>query len=140
MKPTRFNSESDLAPMPFDERIGPLAAEMKKCGLNWRPHVGCFVWDPDGFINVESPFPGRVYFILSLPRFIEIFGSTEKMVEKLVWLPTWHQARILCQQLGIPNDDIAQKWQACKTFAPGEDLIQLYRQISEALRKRGLWA
>lgn len=135
MPEIRFNPEKDLAPIPFSERICRLASDLKKLGLNWQPHVGCFVWDPDGFIKTESPFPGKIYFILSLPRFIKIFGSVENMVEKLVWLPTWHQARMLCDQLGVTEDDLANAWQSGTVFSPGEDLHQIYRRIGDALQK-----
>jgi hypothetical protein len=41
-----------------------------------------------------------------MPRFISIFGSTDAMSEKLVWLPTWHQARLLCRHLDFrPHDE-----------------------------------
>lgn len=135
MPAIRFNPEKDLAPIPFSERICRLASDLKKLGLNWQPHVGCFVWDPDGFIKTESPFPGKIYFILSLPRFIKIFGSVENMVEKLVWLPTWHQARMLCDQLGVTDDDLANAWPYGTVFSPGEDLHQIYRRIGDALQK-----
>jgi hypothetical protein len=75
--------------MPFDDRICLRTLEMKEKGLLWRPHVGCFVWDPDEIIKPAFPFPGRIYFILSLARFIDIFGSIDQMASKLVWLPTW---------------------------------------------------
>ena len=99
MKPIPLNSQEDLAPVVFDTKMCRLANELKQLGIPWQPHVGCFVWDPDEHIKAESPFPYRVYFILSLPRFINIFGSFEAIAEKLVWLPTWHQARLLCQHL-----------------------------------------
>jgi hypothetical protein len=136
MRVIRFNPEKDFAPIPFSEGICLLALDLKKLGLNWQPHVGCFVWDPDGFIKAESPFPERIYFILSLARFIEIFGSIENMVEKLVWLPTWHQARMLYQQLGVPDDGLANEAQFWTAFSPGEDLQQIYLRIGNALQKR----
>ena len=108
MTSKRFNPETDLAPMPFDERIYRRALEMKKSGLKWRPQVGCFVWDPDKFIKPASPFPGRIYFVLSLARFIGIVNTIEQIARKLVWLPTWHQARLVCRQLGI-TDEVFEK-------------------------------
>ena len=78
MKVQRFNPESDFAPMPFEEHICLKALEMKKNNLVWRPHVGCFVWDPDKIIKPASPFPGHIYFILSLARFIDIFGTIDQ--------------------------------------------------------------
>lgn len=136
MTPIRFNPEKDLAPILFDERVCRLALDLKNLGLNWQPHVGCFVWDPDGIIKAASPFPGRIYFILSLPRFIEIFGSIANMVEKLVWLPTWHQARLLCEQLGATDHDLANGRQTGTAFSAGEDLLELYRRIGDTLQNR----
>lgn len=40
MKPTPFNSEKDLAPIPFTIWHCRLAAELKEAGLSWVPHVG----------------------------------------------------------------------------------------------------
>ena len=134
MTPIRFDPEKDLAPMPFDERICRRALEMKNHGLVWRPHVGCFVWDPDEHIKPDSPFPGRIYFILSLARFIEIFDSIEQITEKLVWLPTWYQARLLCRQLGITDDVTDKSRQRGRVFSPVEELLYIYGLIVEALK------
>ena len=136
MASNRFNAEKDLAPMPFDERICLRSLEMKKDGLAWRPHVGCFVWDPDEFIKPASPFPGRIYFILSLARFIEIFETIEQIAEKLVWLPTWHQARLVCRQLGITYEVIVQGRQRDHASSPVEELLHIYGLIVEALKQR----
>ena len=136
MTSKRFNPDKDLAPMPFDERIWQRAMAMKKCGLAWRPQVGCFVWDPDEFIKPTSPFPDRIYFILSLARFIEIFGSIEKIAENLVWLPTWHQARLVCRQLGITDEKFENRRQRELTSpSPVEELLQIYALIIETLKK-----
>jgi len=107
----KFDPEKDSAPIPFRADVCQSALEMKESGLVWRPHVGCFVWDPDVIVKQPSPFPNRIYFILSMPRFLEIFGSTLNMVDKLVWLPTWHQARSICRQLEIPDDVIFNLFQ-----------------------------
>jgi hypothetical protein len=136
MTSIRFNPEKDLAPTPFDERICLGALEMKKAGLAWRPHVGCFVWDPDEHIKPTSPFPGRVYFILSLSRFLEIFDTIEQIAEKLVWLPTWHQARLVCQQLGMASDGQKARLQGGDAFSPGEELLHVYGLIVETLKDR----
>lgn len=84
MSSTKFDPEKDIAPFPFNEEVCQLALEMKRLGLVWRPHVGCFVWDPENNIKQASPFHNRIYFVLSMPRFLGIFGSTIKMIEKLV--------------------------------------------------------
>jgi len=133
METVPFNPASDLAPLPFDSRLVDLGARLKQAGLGWRPHVGCFVYDPGGKIQVPSPFPGRVYFILSLPRFLAIFGSVEAMVEHLVWLPTWHQARLLCRAHGIADAALEGRLYGDAPRGPGEDLIELYRVLVEGL-------
>ena len=134
MTSKRFDPEIDLAPMPFDERICRQALEMKKTGLEWRPQVGCFVWDPDESIKPASPFPGRIYFILSLARFLDIFGTIEQMAEKLVWTPTWHQARLVCRQLGIPDEVFEKRRQRDPGATPVEELLGIYGLIIETLK------
>jgi len=133
MKPVHFDSQKDLAPLPFDDRICQQALQMKAAGLKWRPHVGCFVWDPENCIKQDSPFPNRIYFVLSIPRFIEIFGDVETMAAKLVWLPTWHQARLLCKDLGLPGDTISNPWQGNDSLPAGEELLHLYGVLMAAL-------
>jgi hypothetical protein len=135
MKPIPFNSQKDLAPVSFDTRSCRLANELKQLGIPWLPHVGCFVWDPDEHVKVESPFPHRIYFILSLPRFIDIFGSIEAIAEKLVWLPTWHQARLLCQKLGVPDRAVVNIWQSRTPPSTDEELRQIYKLLIGALKK-----
>jgi hypothetical protein len=135
MDPIPFNSQKDLPPVVFDTKICRLANELKQLGIPWQPHVGCFVWDPDEHIKVESPFPHRIYFILSLPRFIDIFGSIEAIAEKLVWLPTWHQARLMCQQLGVPDQVVANIWQSQTPPSAGAELVKIYKLIIGALRE-----
>jgi hypothetical protein len=93
------------------------------------------VWDPDEHVKVESPFPHRIYFILSLPRFIDIFGSIEAIAEKLVWLPTWHQARLLCQKLGVPDRAVVNIWQSRTPPSTDEELRQIYKLLIGALKK-----
>ncbi len=131
MKPIPFDPTADAAPIPFTRPHLERARDMKALGLAWHPHVGCFVWDPDQHIAAASPFPLRVYFILSLPRFMEIFGNTEAMTEKLVWVPTWHQARQMAARLGIGPEAVAGLWSAPP--APGDELLGLYGLIQAAL-------
>lgn len=100
MKPTPFDPSTDLAPLPFTDKLLELARELKTHGLEWRPHVGCFVWDPDGRIDAPSPFPKRVYFILNLGRFESIMGSVDAVRDDLIWLPTADQARAVIARLG----------------------------------------
>jgi len=132
----RFNPESDFAPMPFEERICLKALEMKKNNLVWRPHVGCFVWDPDEIIKPASPFPGRIYFILSLARFIDIFGSIDQIASKLVWLPTWHQAWLVYQQLAGTASVMGESRPEGITISVGEEQLHIYELIINALKTK----
>lgn len=134
MKAIPFDPYKDLAPIPFEARHVKLAETLKGLGLPWAPHVGCFVWDEGGIIEASSPFPQNIYFILSLPRFISIFGSIEAICEKLVWLPTWHQARLLCRRLGIEDKEIAAIWSPDRSMNPGDELLVIYQKLADALR------
>lgn len=137
MKAIPFDPGKDLAPIPFETGHVELAKELKRLGLPWAPHVGCFVWDGEGIIEAGSPFPERIYFILSLPRFFSIFGSIEAMRKKLVWLPTWHQARLLCRRLGVEDREIAALWAQGFPLEPGNELQLIYEKLAEALRRPG---
>jgi hypothetical protein len=133
MKPIRFDADNDFAPIPFDQAHLRLAYEMKQNGLPWKPHVGCFVWDRQQRIEPDSPFPLKIYFILSLPRFLGIFGSMAAIAEELVWLPTWHQARLVAQTLGVEAQKISKLWVPDAFPTPGDELLELYRLINRRL-------
>jgi hypothetical protein len=133
MKPTPFNSKTDLPPIPFDLRHCQAAAQLKERGLPWTPHVGCFVWDPDEIMEVTSPFPGRIYFILNVGHFLRIFGSLEKISRKLVWLPTYHQACLLCDQVGVDQEEVSALLASADNIRAGEELLVLYKMILSKL-------
>lgn len=133
MKSTPFYAESDLAPVPFTDEICRAARLMKEKGLEWRPHVGCFVWDENQFIEVSSPFPHRVYFILNLGHFLKRFETIENIIDKLVWIPTWHQARQVCKRLEISDSKIVRTIQQSSWAKPGAELLDLYKLILEYL-------
>ncbi len=135
MNPTPFNPETDFPPIPFDERHCRAALQLKEAGLPWRPHVGCFVWDREGCIEVPSPFPERIYFILNLGHFLRLLGSIEDVVQKLVWLPTWHQARQIGAKLGIEDKELSDIFSGSAVPGPGQDLLALYGKIMENLRR-----
>lgn len=82
----------------------------------------------------SRPFPCRIYFILNLGHFMRIFGSAGEMVTRVVWLPTWHQARLLCIQLGIDGREVAGVWEENAAISPGEDLLALYHLLLKTLR------
>jgi len=134
MKRIPFNLEVDLSPIPFNRRHCQLAGELKSLGLPWTPHVGCFVWDPDNYIPAESPFPNRIYFILSLPRFLDMFGSLDEIGEKLVWLPTWHQARLMGERLGVSTASVKDIWHQETVPAAGEEILRIYGLLKDALQ------
>lgn len=125
-----------LAPMPFNAQQCRVALALKEAGLPWAPHVGCFVWDPNGYIPASSPFPGRIYFILNLEHFLKYFPSFEVMSQQLIWLPTWHQTRLLCAQFGVENEEIRGLWKTSGALSPGDDLFSLYVLLLGVLRQR----
>ncbi|MBN1568129.1 MAG: hypothetical protein JXA73_09795 [Acidobacteria bacterium] len=135
MKSTPFNTETDLATTPFSEEHLALASELKRAGLPWKPHVGCFVWDRDALIEASSPFPNRIYFILNLGHFLRHFETSGNIAEKLVWMPTWHQARLLCRYYGIHSQELHSVWLAAGDIEPGQELVNVYRLLLKKLQK-----
>lgn len=129
MKPTPFDEKKDYAPTPFERRHCEMAARLKKAGLRWWVHVGCFAWDPDGWIVETSPLPNRIYFILNLSYFSRALGGTEGISRKLVWLPTWHQARLLCRERNVSDQAVAAIWSAPIPMGPGDELMALYELL-----------
>ena len=47
-----------------------------------------------------------------------------------------HQARLLCNQLSVPDNLVAAIWQVESTFSTGEELHAIYQLIIAALQKR----
>lgn len=123
------HATGQLSPIPMDDRIMQLALQMKKAGLPWEPEVGCFVWDREEIIPQPSPFPKRIYFILSMKRFLAIFGDLEKMKRHLVWLPTWFQARQIMRRLQIGDVGLDKDH---STTAEAE-MLSIYRCILRGL-------
>jgi hypothetical protein len=56
------------------------------------------------------------------------------MVEKLVWLPTWHQARLLCRRMGVKDHEIAAIWESERPMNPGDELKAIYEKLARVLR------
>jgi len=134
MKSTPFDPEKDFAPIPLDKNMRQLAQELKSHGLVWQPQVGSFVWDPENTIPVPSPFPDRIYFVLNLNHFLKILGSIERMQEKLVWLPSWQQARQICLTLDIPHSQIQEKLRDNSIWSAQQETRVLYELILEKLK------
>ena len=125
-----------IDPIPIEDRLLDLALAMKRSGLPWTPHVGCFVWDREGVIAAPSPFSKRVYFILSMPRFLRIFGGIQPMQDQLVWLPTWYQAAQLCRQMGIHRSVISADTAATAPDFAADELARFYQAIRTHLESR----
>ena len=136
MKPTPFDAEKDLAPIPFSKTLCLMAKKLKAQGLDWEPHVGCFVWDEKEHMKVPSPFPGGVYFILNLGHFLRIFENTSQMKAKLVWLPTWQQVRLVCLRLNVDESQMQKAFRSLEYQNPAKDLMILYKLILNALSNR----
>ena len=136
MKSTPFNPSTDLPPISFDQRHCELAADLRDAGLPWTPHVGCFVWDRDRFIQVSSPFPNRIYFILNMGHFLRLLGTVGDMKRQLIWLPTWYQARLLCAQLGVTDDKIHASRMNEGVRKVEDELTELYGLLLSALKQR----
>ena len=134
MKSTPFDTHTDLAPTPFDERHCRLAVSLKEAGLPWRPHVGCFVYDPGRHIEVASPFPNRIYFILNLGHFLHLLGTVDDVRKRLIWLPTWHQARLLCQQFELTDEAVFELWREGRVMRAGDELLALYELLLKVLQ------
>jgi hypothetical protein len=72
---------------------------------------------------------------LNLGHFLRLLGSIEDVVQKLVWLPTWHQARQIGAKLGIEDKELSDIFSGSAVPGPGQDLLALYGKILENLRR-----
>ena len=113
-----------------------MAARLKQAGLRWFVHVGCFAWDPQGYLADFSLLPNRVYFIINLSIFARALGGIENIHRRLVWLPTWHQARLLCREYGVSDEAVAAIWSSSQPMGPGDELIALYELLLAKLQER----
>jgi hypothetical protein len=120
-------------PIPINDSVLESALRLKRLGLPWSPQVGCFVWDRQAVISAPSPFPKRVYFILNMRRFTDIFGSEEKMRQQLVWVPTWHQAFQLCRRLGVADIEADHFFKGRRLPTGETGLLQVYASIASKL-------
>ncbi|MEM8913248.1 MAG: hypothetical protein AAGC97_15890 [Planctomycetota bacterium] len=123
--------------MTFSQAEIDLAHDLKFRGLTWIPSVGHYVWDRDHLIQHDSPFQGRVYFILELKHFLRRSDSLEHLTESMVWLPTWEQAREILHAFGVPAEDVAARLHCEAAIVSGTERLELYRMIGECLPKSG---
>ena len=127
MKSTPFDPSRHYAPIPFSDELCRKAAALKEAKLVWEPQVGSFVWDPEATIPAPSPFGGRIYFVLNLNRFLQFYQSMDELQERLVWLPTWYQARQLLDRMGDRG--------GAGFGSATEEFLHLYERILAALRR-----
>ncbi|EMI53369.1 hypothetical protein, partial [Rhodopirellula sallentina] len=102
--------------MRFSTEEVRLAHELKAAGLPWQPQPGHYVWDGEPLIEHDSPFHDRVFFILDLKHFLRRSETMERLVESMVWLPTWQQCRDLLRERGVSNNAIIERLQETDAF------------------------
>lgn len=110
-----------------------LAQELKTLGLAWTPGCGQYVLDLCHLIECDSPFEGRVFYILELKHFLRRAQSMEHLRECLCWLPTWEQARRLLEELGVGPEQVVQHLTDTQALANGSERLELYRMIAQVL-------
>jgi hypothetical protein len=47
----------------------------------------------------------------------------------LVWLPTYHQACLLCDQVGVDQEEVSALLASADNIRAGEELLVLYKMI-----------
>lgn len=110
------------------------AQRLKQAGLPWQPQPGNFVYDPHELIEAPSPFQERVYFILDLKHFLRRAASLEDLKEKMIWLPTWEDARALLAERGVEDEEIARRLQQARALHNKTERLLLYAMLEEALK------
>ncbi|HQH72941.1 MAG TPA: hypothetical protein PK360_12760 [bacterium] len=119
--------------MKFSDEEIRAAIELKQKGLNWEPQVGHYVWDEAGLIDTPSPFQEKVHLIHDQEHFSRRSERLAMLQASLVWLPTWHDARALLNQMGISNETIIHRLRSEKAIEHGKELLTLYKIIDEHL-------
>ena len=117
--------------MRFTEEQISIAKRLKELEMPWTPQVGHYVYDANQICPKSSPFRERVYFLLNFDCFMQHVGGLERFRNNMVWLPTWHDAREILRDLGIPDSEVAQH--SAKAMCNGEELTCLYNLILKAL-------
>jgi hypothetical protein len=51
----------------------------------------------------------------------------------LVWLPTYHQARLLCDQVGVDQEEASAVLASAEDIHAGDELLVLYKLILNKL-------
>lgn len=97
----------------------------------WHPAAGHFVFDPDRIVQKSSPFQSQVFFVLNYSYFMTLVGGVDEFRRRMVWLPSWQQARQLADQVGIEHDAIIERCLNPETIAAGDERLSLYRLLFE---------
>ncbi len=120
--------------MKFTDNEIQLAHELKAAGLPWQPTPGHYVWDGDHLIECGSPFHDRVFFILDLKHFLRRSETMERLIEELVWLPTWEQCRDLLRQQRFNSSEVALRLSLTNAIAEDDERSELYRMLLDSLK------
>jgi len=113
--------------MHFTETEIELARSIKQAGFDWNPVPGHFVLDDDEVFHHTSPFQPHVFFILDLQHFLRYTETIDGMKRRLVWLPTWFDAREQLRLSGVTNEEILTRLQDDKAVENGRELECLLR-------------
>ncbi|MEM6472076.1 MAG: hypothetical protein AAF802_21120 [Planctomycetota bacterium] len=97
--------------------------------MPWEPRPGHYVLDLDHIVERASPFQPGVYFILNLDHFERLAGGKDALREKLVWLPTYQQAREILRTIGVADDEQQALLIAENAIAENCELGTLYQEI-----------
>jgi hypothetical protein len=119
--------------LKFTETEIQLAHELKAAGLPWRPAPGHYVWDGNDLIEHGSPFHDRVFFILDLKHFLRRSETMERLIDELVWLPTWEQCRMLLAERGYDSQQVAQIIHESNAIGNDCERSELYRTLLHSL-------
>lgn len=122
--------------MQFRDIEIELARRLRELGLPWQPQAGHFVLDETGLVDRPSPFQDGVYFILNFDYFMELAGGVEQFKQIMTWLPTWSDARLVLQSLGVADDDVADVLHRERAIQEQTELATLYRLIESTLRHK----
>ncbi len=115
--------------MTFSDRMIELAIAMKSAGVPWQPSAGHYVFDKGRIVQRASPFQDGVYFVLNLPHFVKLAGGVDAFVDKMVWLPTWEQARQVLRDAGMTDQCLQSVLLEKNSIARQEELVTLYELI-----------
>ena len=109
--------------MYFCPKLFRLAEEFKRLGLRWEPSVGNYVYDAAGVVPQSSPFQDHVYFLLNYDCFMRKVGGVARFKQLMVWLPTWHEARLLLRSLGVSSAQVQSELARRDALAQCNDSI-----------------